>query len=52
MVKKAMTFIDKIDNQDDKMKYVQCLREVCEKKIYLEVFWKSYKRSNMLVAYL
>lgn len=37
MVRKAMTFIDKIPDKEDKMKYVKCLRDVTEKKIYLEV---------------
>jgi 26S proteasome regulatory subunit N5 len=37
MVRQAMTYIDHIDNNEKKMEYVRCLREVCEKKIYLEV---------------
>jgi len=34
-----MTFIDKFDDLDEKMAYVKCLKDVCEKKIYLEVWF-------------
>lgn len=37
MVRMAMGFIDQIADKDQKINYVRCLREVCEKKIYLEV---------------
>lgn len=37
MVRKAMNFMDSITDKDQKIKYVKCLREVCDKKIYLEV---------------
>lgn len=37
MIRKAMTFIDQIPEKENKMKYVKCMREACEKKIYLEV---------------
>ena len=47
MVRKAMTFIDKISDKDLKMKYVKCLREVCEKKIYLEV---EYARCVLMIV--
>jgi hypothetical protein len=37
MVKLAMSFIDKIEDEDVKMNFIRAMKTVCEKKIYLEV---------------
>lgn len=37
MVRKAMGYVEKITDKTQKMKYVKCIREVSDKKIYLEV---------------
>lgn len=37
MVRKAMTYLDGITDKDKKLEYVRAIREVSEKKIYLEV---------------
>lgn len=42
MVKLAMTFIDKIEDEDVKMGFIQAMKDVCEKKIYLEVSFNLY----------
>jgi hypothetical protein len=37
LLRRAMTFIDKIGDKEARMDYVRTLKEACEKKIYLEV---------------
>lgn len=37
LLRRAMTFIDKIEDKDSKMAFVRTLKDACEKKIYLEV---------------
>lgn len=37
MVKLAMSFIDKIEDDNIKMDFIKAMKTVCEKKIYLEV---------------
>jgi len=43
MVKLSMTFIDKIDEIKTKLELITIIRDVCEKKIFLEVLsFSSY----------
>lgn len=37
MVRLAMTFIDKIEPEEEKLNYIRTMKDVCDKKIYLEV---------------
>jgi len=37
MVQLSMSYIDKLPNDEEKIKLIQTLKDVCEKKIFLEV---------------
>jgi hypothetical protein len=37
MARLAMTFIDKIEDETVKINFIKAMKDVCEKKIYLEV---------------
>lgn len=37
MVQLAMTFIDKINDKKTKIEFIESLKTVCDKKIFLEV---------------
>jgi 26S proteasome regulatory subunit N5 len=47
MVRKCMGYISSIPDEGVKMEYVQTMKEVCEKKIYLEV---EYARCCMMIV--
>lgn len=47
MVKLAMSFIDKIEDEDVKMNFIRAMKTVCEKKIYLEV---EYARCCLMIV--
>ncbi len=47
MVQRCMSFIDKMPTEDHKACYVQNIKDVCEKKIYLEV---EYARCCLMLV--
>lgn len=51
MVQRCMSFIDKMPTEDHKACYIENRKEVCEKKIYLEVIPSHYFENNFKVEY-
>lgn len=47
MVRLAMTFIEKIEAEEAKMTYIKTMKDVCEKKIYLEVSHLGLTAANL-----
>ena len=37
MVKMSFSYIDKIDNIETRLEHIKTIKDVCEKKIFLEV---------------
>lgn len=46
-MKECMSYINKIDNDEDRISFVETLKEISEKKIYLEV---EYARCCMILV--